>query len=293
MEPTRDCLSLPGADDATLNNPELDEFFAKVMQASEIRRPKPPQHAVVEALRVMERVSAGAGIAEADESSQIDERAATADAAPGEGACGWCGHAGSGVGAQFCAMCGAPLSAEAPTNTATGVGASRRHVHYHFHHYYHGTQASAVQAALESKQNEAPPPSPEPADPNEDPRAHIRRVAESWAQACNTKQLDRVAAFYAPGAVLVTGPNLVVRGTADIRQFFQGALEAGWGDVALYPAFVEQTGNVGLEFGRCLMLVPEGTGRRREQRVYYSIVFVREQDGEFKAAVHSWCGELP
>ena len=96
--------------------------------------------------------------------------------------------------------------------------------------------------------------------------AALRKVAQDWALACNTKQLDDLVELYIPDA-LVQRPNVpAVRGTAAIREFFFGILEAGMSEVELDPLRTELFGDFGYEAGRCKSLVPVAMGKRREER---------------------------
>ena len=46
------------------------------------------------------------------------------------------------------------------------------------------------------------------------------------------------------------------------------------------------------EVGRCKMLVPTATGKRREERGKYVMIYGRQPTGEWKAVVDSWSSDL-
>jgi ketosteroid isomerase-like protein len=71
-----------------------------------------------------------------------------------------------------------------------------------------------------------------------------------------------------------------------------GALEAGLGDVEMEALRVEMLGDVAYQAGRCKMLVPVVTGRRREEHGKYVIVFAKEKSGQWKAVVDCWSSDL-
>jgi ketosteroid isomerase-like protein len=117
-------------------------------------------------------------------------------------------------------------------------------------------------------------------------------MTHDWAAACNNKQIEDLLEFYAADA-LVMRPNIPpVRGTAAIREFFVGALEAGLGDVEMETLRVELLGDVAYQAGRCKMLVPVVMGKRREERGKYVIVFAKEKSGQWRAVVDCWSTDL-
>src|SRR6266478_7009613 len=89
-------------------------------------------------------------------------------------------------------------------------------------------------------------------------------------------QLDDLVELYLPDA-LVQRPNVpAVRGTAAIREFFFGVLEAGMSEVELDPLRTELFGDFGYEAGRCKSLVPIALGKWREERGKYLVVLSRQ-----------------
>ena len=119
----------------------------------------------------------------------------------------------------------------------------------------------------------------------------IRKLTLDWALACNNKQLDDLVELYGADAIVLR-PNVPpVRGTAAIREFFFGVLDAGLGDVEMDPLRVEVFGDVGYEAGRCQMLVPFTMGKRREERGKYLLTLAR-QAGEWKILADCWSSDL-
>ena len=119
----------------------------------------------------------------------------------------------------------------------------------------------------------------------------VRKITQDWALACNGKQLDDLVELYGADAVVLR-PNVPpVRGTAAIREFFFGVLDAGLGDVEMDPLRVEVFGDIGYEAGRCQMLVPFAMGKRREERGKYLLTVAR-QSGEWKILADCWSSDL-
>jgi ketosteroid isomerase-like protein len=122
--------------------------------------------------------------------------------------------------------------------------------------------------------------------------AALRKVAQDWALACNTKQLDDLVDLYYPDA-MVLRPNVpAVRGAAAIRELFFGLLDAGMSEVELEPLRVEMFGDFGYEAGRCKSLVPVAMGKRREERGKYMLFLNRQANGEWKIMADSWSNDL-
>src|SRR4029077_11636361 len=82
------------------------------------------------------------------------------------------------------------------------------------------------------------------------------------------------------------------RGTAAIREFFFGVLDAGMSDVELDPLRSELFGDFGYEAGRCKSLVPVVMGKRREERGKYLVMLNRQANGEWKIVADSWSSDL-
>jgi ketosteroid isomerase-like protein len=121
--------------------------------------------------------------------------------------------------------------------------------------------------------------------------AAVRKLAQDWALACNSKQLDDLVSLYAVDAIVLR-PNVPpVRGSAGIREFFFGLLDAGFGDVETDPLRTEVFGDTAYEAGRCKMLVPFTMGKRREERGKYLFTLAR-QAGDWKILADCWTSDL-
>ncbi|HVO63528.1 MAG TPA: DUF4440 domain-containing protein [Terriglobales bacterium] len=275
------------------NNPEVEEFFHRLLEKQDIRRPKPGPEAITAALQAIQRLGARIEAQEAASgtSSSIGGGAATA--------CGACGHENS-AGHQFCGICGAPLADPSAEPNQHVMPGAQHHYHHHYHHHFIAGEGAESLLALGSRAigsapsgNEVPKVRPVAAGQGlSRAEATIRQMSHDWAAACNNKQIEDLLEFYAADA-LVMRPNVPpVRGTAAIREFFVAALQAGLGDVELETLRVELLGDVAYQAGRCKMLVPVVMGKRREERGKYVIVFAKEKSGQWKAVVDCWSTDL-
>ena len=275
-------------------NPEVEEFFHKLMEKQEMRRPKPGPEAINAALQAIQRLGARIEAEEAVTRTS-HERVEAGDAA----VCGICGH-GNITGHQFCGMCGAPLGDASAEPRSGGVAGAQHHYHHHYHHHFVAGEDPdplysfvSKSAGSSSSTKEIPKLRPLAAGQGVSrAEATIRQMTHDWAAACNNKQIEDVLEFYAADA-LVMRPNVPpVRGAAAIREFFVAALEAGLGDVEMDAVRVELLGDVAYQAGRCKMLVPVVMGKRREERGKYVIIFAKDKAGQWKAVVDSWSTDL-
>ena len=130
-----------------------------------------------------------------------------------------------------------------------------------------------------------------PSQPMSRAEISLRKISQDWAFACNTKHLDDLVGLYAADAIVMR-PNVPpIRGLGAIREFLFAALDAGLGEIEFEPLRVELFGDIGYEVGRCKMLVPSSTGKRREERGKY-LMISHKQEGEWKAIADSWSIDL-
>jgi ketosteroid isomerase-like protein len=252
---------------------EVDQFFTKLQ--SDMRRPDLSQDAITEAFDSIQRLAQEGEPAKAGESAF----------------CSSCGRP-NGANAKFCSSCGTSLKA------AQAEAPGRHHYHHHYHHHEFSGGAPSMAQFVAS--NAAPPgrdvPRPRtagaaPGQPMGRAEASLRKVSQDWAFSCNTKHLDDVVGLYATDAMVMRSNVPPIRGTAALREFFFSALDAGLGEVEFEPLRVELFGDVGYEVGRCKMLVPSTSGKRREERGKYLMVS-HKQDGEWKIVADSWSTDL-
>ena len=207
---------------------------------------------------------------------------------------------------RFCARCGVPLQelpdGDAPAPDAVKLinplssAAGQHHYHHHYHHHYFSTGADVSSAGGETRV--ATTPVTREASKSRTGAAGLSRaelalhkLAQDWALACNTKHLDDLVELYIADAIVLRPNVSPVRSTPAIRELFCSVLDAGLGEVQMEPLRVEVFGEIAYEVGRCSMLVPSATGKRREERGKYVILAMR-QAGEWKILVDCWSTDL-
>jgi uncharacterized protein (TIGR02246 family) len=208
---------------------------------------------------------------------------------------------------KFCATCGVPLveageeAAAEPAKSNSALAAGQHHYHHHYHHHYFPSADGASRPSSAEPRVAGDAVGREPVARVRAPagatglsraEAAVRKLIQDWVQACNTKQLDDLVELYVADALVLRSNVPAVRGTAAIREFFFGVLDAGLGEVELEPLRVELFGDVAYEAGRCQMLVPVAMGKRREERGKYLVIFNRQGGGEWKIVADCWSSDL-
>jgi ketosteroid isomerase-like protein len=289
-KPTGPARNSPASEsDADLaHDSAVDDFFRQLKQ--DLHHPKPGTEAISAALQAVQRLASQADADAAAESAETRTCLACGSQNPAEN--------------RFCAICGVPqqdappLEPEAPSVKPAPHAAGQHHYHHHYHHHYFSAFEGGVSLAG-SDPRAASAPVARDARPRTAAgglslsrgESAIRKLTLDWALACNNKQLDDLVDLYGADAIVLR-PNVPpVRGTAAIREFFFGVLDAGLGDVEMDPLRVEVFGDVGYEAGRCQMLVPFTMGKRREERGKYLLTLAR-QAGEWKILADCWSSDL-
>jgi uncharacterized protein (TIGR02246 family) len=269
----------------------VDEFFQNLKP--ELRRPKPSDEAVAAARLAIERLEMHAGRESLAGADQLE-------AAPA-GLCRLCGR-GNPTDSQFCGGCGVPLdlaagvaSGQIVAGQSAAPGVTGHQYHHHYHHHF---LSGGLEGGLQSLLGGGAAPRRDPARPSvatpamSRAESGIRKLTQDWAQACNTKHLEDLVDIYSTDGIVLRSNYPPVRGTSAIREFFVHMLEGGLGDVELEPLKVMVGSDLAFEAGRCKMLVPTATGKRREERGKYVMIYSRQPSGEWKAAVDCWSSDL-
>ena len=305
-------------------NPEMEDLYRRLQP--EMRRPKPSPDAIAAAIEAAQRLAA-----EADAEDAGDDMAADlAEDLAGDPTlvCGVCGYHNR-EGNKFCGMCGIAVEAEAEAPPVIGAqedrGGSRalarspntflephatmppapragapetHHYHHHYHHHYFpGAQdgmmprANAEPVRDAVREDKMRPTAALRGDMSR-AEAAVRRVTHEWVLACNTKHLDDLLDLYVSDALVLRSNYPPIRGAAAVREFFFGALDAGFGEVEVEPLRVDVVGDLAYEAGRCKALIPSSTGKRREERGKYLWVCARQSNGEWKLAADCWSSDL-
>ncbi len=297
-KPTGPGRNLPeaGPEGELAHNPAVDDFFRRLKQ--DLHHPKPGTEAIAAALQAVQRL--------ASHTDMDDSVSALAEAGESR-TCLACGSQNPAEN-RFCAICGVPQQDAPSQAAATATAASQRPVaqapgQHHYHHHYHHHYFSSPEGAVSPAGSDPRAASSAPVSQNARARtqmggtslnraeAAVRKLMQDWALACNSKQLDDLVDLYGVDAVVLRANVPPVRGTAGIREFFFGVLDAGLGEVEMDPLRLEVFGDIAYEAGRCKMLVPFTMGKRREERGKYLLILAR-QAGDWKILADCWSSDL-
>lgn len=310
MEPKENRAQPAMAPDAEKHrtNPSVDEFFKRLDQ--EMRRVKPegdPLTAAMQAIQRMDEESAAESVV--NQSSAGMESSGRI--------CPACGNRNRQSN-KFCATCGNRLVEERPssvhvqehsaTRRTTGepvhenAPSGQHHYHHHYHHHFFEATAGSEhpEAAMGPRlagtervaKEVAPVRAPLTGPGMSRAEATVRKLTQELALACNTKQLDDLVNLYSADGLVMRANTPTVRGSAAIREFFFSALASGLCEVEMETLRVEIIGDVAYEAGRYKMLAPSATGKRREERGKYLIVYQRRGGGEWKILTDCWSSDL-
>ena len=110
--------------------------------------------------------------------------------------------------------------------------------------------------------------------------AEMQKLRDTWVQEFNAGHADKVAAFYAPEAVLMRWDGSV-HGYDSILAEMQRSVNAGAHDYVVHSLHVERSGDVGYDTGAYNV-----TLRTRVVEGNYLVV-VKRIDGRWKIVAHA------
>lgn len=295
--------------DAPVQGPEIEELYRRLQPASRRSQTQSPEP-IPAAVEAAQQLSISM-----DAENAINDLARDLAADSSLVPCAACGYRNR-KGNRFCGKCGSSLSESAgaqitPTqaiapvpnpfaelerspSSAGTTGNETHHYHHHYHHHYFNgaPEAGYPRAAAEPVREEKLRPNLAMRGDMSRAEAAVRRVTQEWVLACNTRHLDDLLELYTSDGLVLRSNYPPIRGSAAIREFFFGALDAGLGEVEVEPLRVDVVGDLAYEAGRCKALIPSSSGKRREERGKYLWVFARQANTEWKLAADCWSSDL-
>jgi uncharacterized protein (TIGR02246 family) len=108
--------------------------------------------------------------------------------------------------------------------------------------------------------------------------AAIRAGSAAWAEALQTKDLDRLVGLYARDAIILEPGEEAIRGHAAIRAYYVPFLEMDITEVRSTPTevVVARSGELAYEMGTYRFAVNGRNGAVLEDRGRYTVVWTRE-----------------
>jgi len=117
--------------------------------------------------------------------------------------------------------------------------------------------------------------------------AAIRANSTDWSNASQTKNLDKVVAFYAPDAVVLPDGAPIATTPADIRAIWQGVFSHADSTLSWKTTKVEvaKSGDLAYEYGVYHIDTPQKSGLVDTAYGKYLIVWKKQADGTWKVAI--------
>ncbi len=119
----------------------------------------------------------------------------------------------------------------------------------------------------------------------------LEQVVERLDRAFNEHDLEAVLGFYEDHAVVVTEPGSTARGRAELRAFFEHAMNSGASARQLKTHILEADG-VALFLSRWVLDYTDPDGEACSRAFVATTVFRKQPDGGWKALIDNAFGPL-
>jgi uncharacterized protein (TIGR02246 family) len=131
------------------------------------------------------------------------------------------------------------------------------------------------------------PPAAEPPDTRAADEASIRALVDEWSAAAQAKDAEKFVSFYADDAVLMVESAPDVHGIAALREGFEGMMQDPHFDLsfATDDVVVARAGDLAYELGSYGLTVSDPEGNPAARKGHYVVVWKKQADGSWKAAV--------
>ena len=255
--------------DETLPNRPVDEFFVKLNRG--LRRPKPGEQEVAQAIEAIQKLTQQASLREKGEHA----RPIT---------CPNCGATNLARN-RFCGYCGARLGTAHENLTPPVPHPPDEHRAPHQQYSYFSRPSQIV--PHESSSWETSETDEEAAEPGLDAERAIPKLVENWSRLFNARNLEGLVALYSADAIVLRSQSVYVQGSAAIRQLFQATLAGGTGECELGCDDLGVAGEIACLAGHILPLAPLGSAREQEAIGKYLLV-LRHEGGAWKIVADSW-----
>jgi uncharacterized protein (TIGR02246 family) len=126
-----------------------------------------------------------------------------------------------------------------------------------------------------------------PADTRAADGAAIRAASAAWSRASFAMDIDRGISFYTEDAVQMDPKTPAVKGRENIRKLWTQMPELPGAGVSFQTTSVEvaRSGDLAYETGTYDFVTTDNMGTRKDERWKYVVVWKKQGDGSWKAAV--------
>jgi uncharacterized protein (TIGR02246 family) len=134
----------------------------------------------------------------------------------------------------------------------------------------------------QSAQAPAAPPDTRKAD-----EAAIRAASAEWSKAAQAKDLDKSMSYYAEDSTYLSDKGAMVKGRNSIRMVWKEMLAEPGAGLTFTATSVEvaRSGDLAYEYGTYDLVTEEKKGKPTDEKGKYLVVWKKQPDGSWKAAV--------
>jgi uncharacterized protein (TIGR02246 family) len=132
-----------------------------------------------------------------------------------------------------------------------------------------------------------PPPPPEAPDTRAEDAAAIRATVEAWSAAAQAKDAEKFLTFYTDDAVFLAEGQPDARGIAALREAIGGMMQDPNFALSFQDDTVEvaRSGDLAYETGGYTLTMSDAEQKPATQRGHYVVIWKKQADGAWKAAV--------
>lgn len=132
------------------------------------------------------------------------------------------------------------------------------------------------------------PTEKQPSVPTQD---ELSQMNKDFAKALNAKDSKAVAELYHEDASLLPPNEPIVTGRDNIRNYWQGGIDAGVFDVSVTTLATGGLGDVGYEVGTFRLSFPDSAGKVITETGKFLEILKRGEDGIWKSSYGMWSAD--
>lgn len=118
--------------------------------------------------------------------------------------------------------------------------------------------------------------------------AKVNQGNTAWNTAFNARNGDALAALYTAEAVLVPPTGTTIKGTAAIREFWNGLFKAGFKDHKIDLVGVRQEGKLTIAVAKWQATGPDEKGEPKQYGGQLVNILETQEDGQVRSILHTW-----
>jgi len=121
----------------------------------------------------------------------------------------------------------------------------------------------------------------------------LSQMNKDFAKALNDKDAEAASLLYAEDASLLPPNEPIVTGRENIKNYWQGALDAGTTNVSVSTISTGSDGDLGFEIGHFELSYPGPDGEMIVEKGKYTELLKRTADGKWISIYGMWNSDSP